>query len=145
MKGQYRVLLEIIFILIGILITGYVLSTFDTLQNSVNKITIEDNFNVVANNALNALLKASASNYSLVRFAVPPTISGHTYKILVDPDGNSILVVSLKNININATRKIFNITSDRIVKSEAISSSIVIEAVSEGGMVRIRRAPGDQV
>ena len=144
MKGQYRVLLEIVFILLGILITGYVLSTFKTLQDKTNEATVEDNINAVADSALTALIKVYTTDNSIVRFNVPEKISEHTYKILLDGDNNRLVVISVKNRAINSTRQIFNIPANRINKSEVYSSSVIIEAINQGGVIGIRRAPGNQ-
>jgi hypothetical protein len=139
MKGQYKIVLEVMFIFIGILITTYVLITFRSLNTSIDTISVEDNFNAVANNAVIAVLKVSTNNNSIVRFSVPDKISNHVYKIVLDDENGQVVVVSTKDSRINVTRQIFNITADRIIRSEVISSSVNIEAVNSGGFVKIRR------
>jgi len=74
-----------------------------------------------------------------VRFSVPDKISNHVYKIVLDDENGQVVVVSTKDSRINVTRQIFNITADRIIRSEVISSSVNIEAVNSGGFVKIRR------
>ncbi len=145
MKGQYGVVLEVMFILIGVMMTAYVITTFRTMQVAADATTINDNFNAAANNVLTGVVKVSSNNNSLVRIRVPDKISNHVYKILLDGQNNVLMLVSLSDRSINVTRQIFNISSDRIIKSEVVSSSVIIEAVNEGDIIRIRRPPGFQL
>ncbi|MBI3190995.1 hypothetical protein HYZ41_04815 [archaeon] len=139
MKGQYKIVLEVMFILVGIFITSYVVMTFGSLNKSIDVITVEDNFNAVANNVVVSVLKVAENDNSISRFTVPDKISSHVYKVVLDSENSRIYVISMKDSTVNVTRQIFNITSDRIVTSEVISSSVNIEAVNEGGIIRIRR------
>ncbi len=138
MKGQYRIIVEIMLILMGILITSFVISSFTTVQASVKNVSAEDGFGAVANSVIIGVLKASENNNSLVRVNIPGKISDYIYKIRLEND--EISVVSLGNAVVSVKRKIFNITSpNRIITSEVVSSARTVEIVSSDGEIRIRR------
>ena len=138
MKGQYRIIVEIVLILMGILITSFVISSFTTVRASVKNVSAEDGFSAVANSVIIGVLKASENDNSLVRVNIPGKISDYIYKIRLE--GDEISVVSLGNAAVSVQRKIFNITSpNRIITSEVVSSARAVEIVSGGGEIRIRR------
>lgn len=139
-KGQYRILFEVMLILIGILITGYVISNFGDLQATVTTLAVSDNFNSIANEVMIGLLKASANNGTIVRIPIPDKISGQVYSVAVDGPSNSIRIASLTKPSLFVTREIFNIGQvNRIISSQVVSSARVLEVVSENGYVRVRR------
>lgn len=139
MKGQYRIIVEIVLILMGILITSFVLSSFTTVQTSVKNISSSDGFSAVANNVLIGLMKASENNNTLVRVDVPEKIYDHIYEIRIQ--GDELSITSLVDENMGLTRKIFNITSpNRIIPSRVVSSAGTIEILNNDAGIVIRRA-----
>lgn len=137
-KGQSRVVFEILMILIGIIMTSYVIIGFNDIQKSATNITVNDNFNTIANEVLIAVAKVSVNNNSIIRLTIPEKVSDHVYKIVLD--GDSLYVVSLTNPDVNITRQLFNIgQANRIIKSEAVSSARAVEIISENNNIRIRR------
>ena len=137
-KGQSRVVFEILMILIGIIMTSYVIIGFNDIQKSATNITVNDNFNTIANEVLIAVAKVSVNNNSIIRLTIPEKVSDHVYKIVLDDD--SLYVVSLTNPDVNITRQLFNIgQANRIIKSEAVSSARAVEIISENNSIRIRR------
>ena len=140
MKGQYTIIVELLLVLIGIFITGFVISTFNTVQASVTNVSVDDSFNAVANDITIGVLKASLNNNSLVRVSVPNKISDHVYKIRLGT--NEISVTSLKDSGISIRREIFNISLvNRIITSEAASALGAVEIVNDANGIKIRRPP----
>ena len=139
MKGQYRIIVEIMIVLVGIFLTGFIISSFSTVQGSATNISSEDTFGSVANNVVIGVLKASLTNNTIVRLNLPSKVSDQTYKIRLDEDENEISVTDLKN-NFNVRRKIFNISlANRVITSEAVSSAGEIEIINDANGIKIRR------
>lgn len=137
-KGQYHIVLEVLLILIGILITGYVISIFTDVKTGATSVVVSDNFNIVADQIIVGLVKVSTTPNSIERIKIPERIADVSYRITLD--SNQITVSDFRNSRINATRQIFNIDSvNRISRSEVVSSALVVEVVAENGNIKIRR------
>jgi hypothetical protein len=137
-KGQYKIVYEVMLILIGIFITGYVISNFTNLQSAMTTITVKDNFNIIADQVMVGIVKVSNGESSLVRIEVPEKVSEFVYEISLT-DGN-LTVKSLNGPPINVTREIFNIGQvNRINQSRVVSSARTIEVVAEYGKIVLRR------
>ncbi|MCX6815512.1 MAG: hypothetical protein NT120_01500 [Candidatus Aenigmarchaeota archaeon] len=138
MKGQYKLIFEVLLILAGIVMTGFVIANFQGMQKAATSIALRDSFNTVANNVIIAVIKASNEENSIIRLDIPDQISSNVYKIGME--GDLLTVSSVNNPEINITRQIFNIGQpNRISKSEVISSAGNIEVVTENGRIRLRR------
>jgi hypothetical protein len=144
MKGQYRLIFEVMLILVGILITSFVVSSFKTVEQSVTTVSVEDNFNAIANNIIIGLLKVSQNKNSVVQIMIPEKISDHVYKIKLE--NNELSILSLKDSKVNITRQIFNINQtnmiSRVINSEIVSSAQIVEIINENNNnIKIRRLP----
>src|SRR3989338_3862111 len=62
MRGQYRIISEIILFSVGILITGYVLINFNSLQSSTAALTLDDQMNGVADAVATAIIKVASED-----------------------------------------------------------------------------------
>ncbi len=139
-KGQYRIVMELLLVLIGILLTGYVITIFTTVRTGTTSIALKDGFGNVADELLNSVVKVSTTPNAIERIQIPGKIAENSYKITLDGDNNQIVVTSLLDNRINITRQIFNIGEvNRISKSEVFSSVLVVEIVLDNGGIRIRR------
>jgi len=142
MKGQYRILLEVMLVLIGIFITGFVIGSFGTVEASVTDVSVEDGLSSVANSIVIGVLKVSLTNNSLIRIDIPDKIANDVYKIKLDGDLNEVSVESTKDSLLLVKRKIFNIALNRIISTtEVVSSGGVVEIVNDADGIKIRRPP----
>ena len=93
MKGQYRIVSELILFGMGILITSYVVINFNNVQDNLQGITAYDQMNAVADSVSNAIVKASSTENSTIDIRVPDKISGSSYRIALwsDNGGESVL------------------------------------------------------
>ena len=137
-KGQHRILMEVMFFAIGLGITSFVVVSFQGVQKDSDSVSIKDQMETVLNNVLNGIVKASAAESSIVRVEIPTVISGRTYKIFVQNGGN-LSITDLKDSSINTTRKIFNIDKSYIVQGEAVSSAGIVLITNDGSKIIVQR------
>lgn len=139
MKGQYRIVMEIMLFAIGIAITSFVLVSFQDLQKSTDTISTRNQMDTVLNTVLNGMVKASLTQNSIVRVEIPPAISGRTYRIFVR-DGKNLTAMDSKDPTLNASRKIFNIDApNNRVSGDVTSSARVIEIIYDGNKIIMQR------
>ncbi len=139
MKGQYRVVMEVMLFGIGVAITSFVLISFNDLQKTTESVSIRDQMNTVLNTVINGVVKASLTPNTTVRIQVPATISGRTYKFFVQ-NGKNLTVVDLKDTTINVSREIFNIDEpNKRVEGESVSSARIVEITNNGTKIIIQR------
>ncbi len=145
-KGQYRIISEILLFGVGIIIMSYVIVNFDTLENSVQEITINDQLNSVADLVSTAVVKVANQENATIRIKVPSKISDSFYRIsLKDADGGKLVIREIDgpafverqlfNINYNNTINNGNIINN----SEVISSAQFIEIVKNEKITIVRR------
>ena len=155
MRGQYRIISEIILFSVGILITGYVLINFNSLQSSTAALTLDDQMNGVADAVATAIIKVASEDNASLRLVIPDKISGSIYKISIKEgaDGNGELIISKLDETCAAPgcftsvrRKLFNINHDNTItsnnvinNSEVVSSAQFIEIVKNEKITIIRR------
>ena len=109
MKGQYRIISEIILFGVGILITSYVIINFNNLQSAVKEITLDDQMNSVADVVSAAVIKVASADNASIRLVIPDKISDSIYRIAIrDADGGK-LVISKLDGTASVERKLFNI------------------------------------
>ncbi len=139
MKGQYRIVMEVMLFGIGVAITSFVLISFNDLQKNTESVSIRDQMNTVLNTVINGVVKASLTPNTSVRIQVPATISGRTYKFFVQ-NGKNLTVVDLKDTTINVSREIFNIDEpNKRVEGESVSSARIVEITNNGTKIIVQR------
>lgn len=139
MKGQYRILMEVMLFAIGVAIASFVLISFGDLQESTESVSIKDQMNTVLNVVINGAVKASLTPGSVVRVPIPPTISGRTYMIFVQGDKN-LTAIDLNEPAINVTREIFNIDEpNKRLQGNVVSSAGIVEITNDGAKIIIQR------
>ncbi len=138
-KGQYRVIVEIMLFGLGVAIAGFVLLSFQDLQKNADDIAIKDQMGTVLNTVINAVVKASLTNNAIIRLDIPVSVSGRTYKLFVENNKN-LTAIDLTDTTINASREIFNIDEpNNRVSGEVVSSAGVVEISYSGGKIIIQR------
>ncbi len=140
MKGQYRIISEIILFSIGILITFYVIVNFNSVEDTITDITLYDQFEGVSDLVSEAILKASQTDNTSIRIGIPDTLSNQIYKISIkDADGGKIIVNTLDN-SVRIERQLFNINQDNVINnSEVVSTAQYIEVI-KGETISLRRS-----
>jgi len=147
-KGQYRIISEIILFSVGILITGYVIVNFNSLQDSTMKITFEDQMNSVADVVATAVIKVTHENNASVRLVIPDKISDSIYMIALreGAEGDGELIITKLDGTESVRKKLFNINHDNTItsnnvinNSEVVSSAQFIEIVKNEKITILRR------
>jgi len=130
-KGQYRIVFEMLLILVGIMITAYVAINFEKVRSRVTETTVEDSFTAVSNTVVTGVIKASENPGSAVTIDIPDKVSDHVYKVVLDMQGNAVHVISLQDSGVNVTRQIFNIGKERYNSpiQQVVSSARVVNIV----------------
>ena len=138
MKGQYRILMEVMLFALGVAITSFVMVNFQDLRDSADEISIGDQLNTVLNSVINAIVKTSLTPNSMTRVEIPYTVSGHSYKIFVE--NKYLTALDLNDQSIRVSRKIFNIDepSNRI-EGESYSSAGILEITNDGTKIIVQR------
>ena len=120
MKGQYRIISEIILFGVGILITSYVIVNFDSLQSATQEITLDDQMNNIADLVATAIVKVSTHDNATIRLTVPDKISDSIYRISIkDADGGKIVITKLGG-TASVERHIFNINYNNIINTGSV-------------------------
>jgi hypothetical protein len=136
MKGNYRLISEILLFSVGIIITTYVVLSFGSLKDSAKEISLEDQMRNVADAVSSAIIKIYNSDNATVRLSIPDKISDTSYRISVkDVDGGKIIVDALDG-SLIVERQLFNINYDNtdsnnniVNNSEIVSSAQFIEII----------------
>lgn len=137
MRGQYRIISEIILFSVGILITGYVIVNFNNLENAAKQLTLDDQANSVADLVATAIIKAASEDNATIRLTIPERISGSPYMIALRDAGGGKLIISKLNGTVLVERQLFNMRHDNTIgtdnivieNSEVFSSAQYIEIV----------------
>jgi hypothetical protein len=138
MKGQHRIVMEIMLFSIGIAITGFVVINFQDLRESADELSIKDQLNTVLNDVINSVIKSSLTYNSSLRIDIPYTVSGHSYKIYVN-NGN-LIAADMKDRSLSVTRKIFNIDEpNNNIQGEVYSGAGIVEITNTNGKIIIQR------
>jgi hypothetical protein len=139
MKGQYRVIFEIMLFAIGVSIASFVMVNFQNLKDKTDELSIKDQMNTVLNSVINGVIQASTEKNSMVRVEIPPTISGRSYKIFTD-NKEYITIIDIADSSIRTTRKVFNLDkpNDRI-KGEVNSAGGQVLITYDGNEIKLTR------
>ncbi len=142
MKGQNKIINEMLLFALGISITAAVILNFQTVHNSANDTTIYSNFNNVANTVLNGITQVLNGDEGKVVVRIPESISSEVYRIKISSD--TLMISSIDDPSINITKDLFNISESHIIYGDVISSAQYVEIVSETTgltkFINVRRA-----
>ncbi|OYT58206.1 MAG: hypothetical protein DRO96_00860 [Candidatus Aenigmatarchaeota archaeon] len=127
MKGQYRIVSEVLLFGIGIGIAILVLTTYQTLSNSISKITFSDQLEGVSEIITSNIVKVFENkNVCWIVLEIPNKVSGREYKIVLDNKNyaTAYLVISdYENPKIRVEKELFNISNNNIDYSEVLSTA----------------------
>lgn len=110
MRGQYRVLGEIFIFTVGIILVTMVVSSFQSIQNSINEVLIKDNLNTISGLVVSGIVKVSIENNAIFRMEIPQKISDRTYEMRMD--GDVLIISDSEAPELNVTQELFNITKN---------------------------------
>ena len=136
MKGQYRVVSEILIFAIGVAITSFIVMSFQNISGSISSISIEDQLTSVSNLVRSGIIKGAGTD-SIIRLRIPRDVSGMIYKISLED--NNITISTIKE-PVSVSKQIFNIGHPYIISGKVFSSAEYINIVSSGSEIRIERS-----
>ncbi len=104
MKGQVRIISEILLFMVGIVITSFVIFTFTNIAAVSEERALKDQFGGVADALASSILKSTSNKNTTVRIQIPTKLSGKQYMIIFD---NAIIITDGK---VKIVKELFNIT-----------------------------------
>lgn len=114
-KGQNRVVGEMLLFAVGIIILSYIIMTFGTAQAGINKLSVNDQLQNVADYIKSAVTEISNKGArSNITIQLPIRVSGEEYiirlnKIGTSPEKNALTVLLARDLSVNVTEELFNI------------------------------------
>ncbi|MBI4896501.1 MAG: hypothetical protein HY832_03040 [Candidatus Aenigmarchaeota archaeon] len=118
MKGQYKVISQILIFAIGIAVAGFVLISFDRVGNVVHDASINDGLVGVSDIIVNAISRAVQQDGTNITIQIPKKIGDTPYTIamnathlILKPMGVSSITVSREVFNIDAQYTVISIPS----------------------------------
>ncbi len=136
MKGQHRIINEILIFTIGITITSFVLVSFQNISDGMSRIAVQDQLTSVSNLISSGIIKV-AGTQATVSLRIPRDVSGMMYKIHLED--NTVTLYTIEN-PILVSRQIFNIGHPYIIKGEVFSSAEYIDIKSDVSGIVIERS-----
>ncbi|MBI4162465.1 MAG: hypothetical protein HY513_02185 [Candidatus Aenigmarchaeota archaeon] len=113
MKGQIRIISEILLFMVGIVITSFVIFTFTNIASISEERALNDQLTGVADTISSAILKVTSNKNTSLTIEIPAKLSGKQYAIILDES----LIITDGRIEI--VRELFNITkSYNIITSD---------------------------
>lgn len=143
LKGQYRIVTEIIIFGIGVGILSFIIVNFSSVEDSVSKTAINSQLRSVSNIAMLGIVKASINVNSSIRVDIPSGFSGNDYVVSMEggcrTGRNCLLMLSRYDGSINVSRSIFNINQSYNITGWVISSANYIDIISNNSDITFRR------
>lgn len=139
MRGQYRVVREIILFAIGVAITSFVIVSFNNVETRARELAVTDNLAEVSSMLISGIVEVAQSNRSsFIVLEIPEKISGQIYRITVNND--DLKLALFNNPQINVTQKLFNMTKSYFITGDVISTARHVTIESSPPNIIIRRA-----
>jgi len=139
LKGQYRVVREIILFAIGVAITSFVVISFSNVQTDVSELALQDHMAEVSSVIISGIIEVAESGQnSSVTLEIPEKISGEVYRITASNDELKLMVFD--NPNIYVTQKLFNMSQTYFITGDIVSTSKFIKIELEFPNIVIKRA-----
>ena len=149
MIGQYRIISELVLFGIGIMITSYVIINFTNVQNTIQDVTLKDQFDGIADVVSTSVLKAAECGNCTIRFRIPDKVSDKIYKISIKSEYEAsvggILIINTVDGKTFLQRQLFNINYDNIdgsrniINNSEVTSNAEFVEIVNNGVITIRR------
>ncbi len=140
MKGQFRIINEMLIFGIGIFLVVFVAQNFQAIQGPVSKISMQDQLTEVSDTISTAVIKAYTTGPgSSVKIRLPSRISETAYSIKIQD--NKLLVQSQRDASISVTNELFKIggTYFNIIAENGLSGSAgYIKITFDGSKIEIK-------
>jgi len=139
MKGQYRVVREIILFAIGVAITSFVVISFQNVESNTKELATHDQLAEISTIVSSGIIKAieSGHNASII-VKIPEEVSDEVYRIRVQDD--TLILSIFDNPQINVTQKLFNMTYAYFITGDVVSTSKYIRIEFNPPNVVLKRA-----
>ena len=136
MKGQQRIVSEVLIFAIGIGIASFVALSFQTLTDSLSRTSVEDHLTSIANVVRSGMIKAAGTD-SIIRLRIPRDVSDMIYKVSVQDD---TITIRTMEKGFFVSEKIFNIDHPYIISGEVFSSAEYININSRGSNIILNKS-----
>ena len=135
MRGQVRIVSEVLLFMAGLVMASFVIFTFTNVSSSAGETALKDQLDGVADMLASAILKSTAGVNTTIKVELPAKLSGRQYFVEF---GDAITVTDGRII---VKKELFNITkSYSIIAPAGITSSAQYIAVRfDGKNIIIRR------
>ncbi len=139
MKGQFRIVSEILIFAIGIFLVIFVVQNFQSVQQPISKISLRDQLTGVSDSIATAVVKAYVSGGAAsIIIRVPARVSESAYSIKITD--NKLVVQSIKNPGIYVTNGLFKIGESyfNIIAEDGLTGTVEYIKVSfDGSQIKI--------
>jgi hypothetical protein len=134
MKGQHRILMEVVFFALGLLITIFVVSNFTEIENHLRASSLRSQVTSISNLVAGSIVKVSTHGSASVSMRIPARLSDEEYRISIenrdlDPCliGEEFCVINVTSESGFSIRKqIFNITSSYNIRGRITSGEELV-------------------
>lgn len=136
MKGQYKIVSEVLLFAMGVAITSFVVISFQNVRDSISEMSIEDQLGAVSNLLSSGIIKAAEID-SIVRLRIPKDVSGMAYKVSLE---NNNITISTVEKPVFVSKQIFKIGHPYSIKGGIYSSAEYVDIVSSNLSITIKRS-----
>ena len=129
MKAQYRIVAEMLFFMLGVVITSFIIINFHEIQNFFEGVVVEQQMNDISKLAVLGVVKASLSNNSIMVIQIPVEVSDSIYMISVFDENRDECNIGdrcfldVSNGYTNLSQQLFNISQNHNIIGSVASSA----------------------
>lgn len=143
MRGQYRILSEVLLFTLGVAITSFVILSFQNARDYITRSSMENQLEAAANIVSSSVIRGSGKN-SVIILRVPDRLSEAAYRIFADCDENECTMnAAALESKFSASRRLFNMGLEHNIRGDVTSTSRYLEVVSlqsaPKNLIEIRR------
>lgn len=135
--GQFRIVEEAFFFLIGIIIVSFILFTFTSIERELKASSIQDHFSSVLHHIANAIVKAAEQTNTTVYLSIPKKLCEKPYVIMLN--GDTLIVYDYENPSVNVSQKLFNLGERSTLSGQVFSTAGFIKIKSYDDKIIISR------
>ncbi len=117
LRGQIRIISEILLFMVGIVITSFVIFTFTNIAAVSEERALKDQLSGVGDTIASAIIKSTSNKNTSIKVQIPAKLSGRQYTIIFD---NAVIIT---DGNVEIIKELFNITESYNIIASSIQSS----------------------
>lgn len=138
MRGQYEVVNEVFLFMLGILIVTTLAASLETVRASLQSLNMKRNYEQVGAAVGSFFLHSFlAGENTTIALGLPPLIGDEPYRLVCDD--NSLRIEELNNPENNVTYALFNISSEKTLACDELSSGIFFRIRNSGNVISLTR------